>query len=114
MTHNTDTLADDTPADEHSAERDAIRSELGGTDVYVLTYYGSEPMVALVERDKAPPTEYPSQGEKVVLVEWHGGKDWALSVAEGASTGWELVSELEEMHDSRSEAIEAAVDIFNE
>lgn len=95
--------------DDSSHERDAIRDEISDTEMNVLTYHGGEPSVALVNRTAS--TEYSTEGETIVLVEW-AGEDWALSVAEGRPTGWELVDELVSFHDSRSDAIQAAKRLF--
>jgi len=113
MTQTTTTgdAADDEPLPDHAAERQAIRDRLAA-DIRVLTYYGSEPMIALVNRDRAPSTGNPSVGETVVLVEWHGGDDYAVSVAEGDRTGWTLTDELVSEHDTRAEALEAVAGLF--
>jgi len=117
MQGNTDDAADDEPLADHADERQAIRDELPA-DIHVVTFYGNEPMVALVNRDRAPSVGSPSAGETVVLVEWHGGDEYALSVAEGARTstaaGWELTDELVSVHDTRADAVEAAADLFAE
>lgn len=105
MKQNTEVPMED-PAD----ERDAIRTELQGTSMNVLTWHGSEPHVALVDRDA--PSEYAIEGETVVLVEWYGEDDYALSVAEGGITGWELTDELVSTHATRTDAIDAAADLF--
>jgi hypothetical protein len=109
--------ATDEPLADHADERQAIRDELPA-NIHIVTYYGNEPMVALVNRDRAPSVDNPSAGETVVLVEWHGGDDYALSLAEGARTGttagWELTDELVSMHDTRAGAVEAAADLFAE
>jgi len=114
------TQADDAteePLADYADERQAIRDELPA-DIHIVTYYGSEPMVALVNRDRAPSVGDPSAGETVVLVEWHGDDDYALSLAEGARTGttagWELTGELVSMHDTRADAVDAAADLFGE
>lgn len=103
----------DAPLADSESERDEIRSELPD-GIFVLTYHGSEPHVALVDRDRAPPTEHPSRGETVVLVEWHGGEDYALSVGKADGTGWELTDELVSTHRSRTSAIEAAAELFDD
>jgi hypothetical protein len=118
MQGNTETDdATDEPLAVHADERQAIRDELPA-DIHIVTYYGSEPMVALVNRDRAPSVGDPSAGETVVLVEWHENDDYALSVAEGARTGttagWELTDELVSVHDTRADAVEAAADLFGE
>jgi len=116
MSETTDDATEEPLAD-HADERQAIRDQLP-RDIHVLTFHGHEPMVALVNRDRAPPTGNPSAGETVVLVEWHGDDDYALSVAEGARTGttagWELADELVSMHDTRADAVEAAAGLFEE
>jgi len=110
-----DDATDDEPLADYADERQEIHDELPA-GIHVLTYYGNEPMVALVSRDRAPSVGSPSAGETVVLVEWHGGDDYALSVAEGARTGttagWELTDELVSMHDTRADAVDAAADLF--
>lgn len=103
--------ATDEPLTDISAEREAIRNALPD-GVFVLTYDGGEPGVALVEREKSPPSEYALRGERIVLVEWHGEDDYALSVADGRSTGWELSEELVSMHQTRDEALTAAAELF--
>ena len=118
MAQNTQTDgATEEPLADHADERQAIRDGLPA-DIHIVTYYGHEPMVALVNRDRAPSVGNPSAGETVVLVEWHGGDDYALSVAEGARTSttanWELTDELVSMHDTRTDAVKAAVDLFTE
>lgn len=103
------------PVDRVAAERGAIREALDGTDVHILRYHGGEPSVALVRRESPPSTEYPGRGERVVLVEWHGAEDYALSVAEGDTLpggNWEIVDRFVSCHDSRSEAIEAARELL--
>jgi len=101
------------PFNTPTAEREAIRDELEETDIYVLTYHGGESAVALVQREKAPPTEHSMRGETVVLVEWHGADDYAISVGEGnGSSGWELTEELVEMAETREDAIAAAAEQF--
>jgi len=112
------TQADDAteePLADYADERQAIRDELPA-DIHIVTFYGNEPMVALVNRDRAPSVGNPTTGETVVLVEWHGGDDYALSVAEGARTGttagWELTDELVSLHGTRADAVEATADLF--
>jgi len=109
--------ATEEPLADYAGERQAIRDELPA-DIHIVTFYGNEPMVALVNRDRAPSVGNPSAGEMVVLVEWHGGDDYALSLAEGARTGttagWELTDELVSMHDTRADAVDAAADLFAE
>jgi len=113
---HTDDAAEEPLANDDD-ERQAIRDELPD-DIHVVTYIGDDPMLALANRDRAPSVGDPSAGETVVLVEWHGGDDYALSVAEGARTGttagWELTDELVSMHDTRADAVEAAADLFAE
>lgn len=99
-----------------SDEIDAIYSELEGEDLHVLVYYGSDPAVALAKRDRAPPTEYPMVDEILVLVEWHSEEDYAVSVARASGSGmqWELIDELVEIVDTRSEALDVAARLFDE
>jgi len=112
-----DDATDDEPLPVHADERQAIRDELPA-DIHIVTFYGNEPMVALVNRDRAASVGDPHAGETVVLVEWHGDDDYALSVAEGARTGttagWALTDELVSMHDTRAGAVGAAADLFGE
>ena len=115
MSQNDTTTDDGTePHETISDEIDAIHSELEGEDMNVLVYYGSEPAVALANRET--PTEYPQTDEILVLVEWHSEEDYALSVARASGTGmqWELIDELVEIVDTRSEAIDVAARLFEE
>jgi len=107
------------PKDEIRAERDALRNELSnkrtaGHGPHVLTYYGNEELVAVVDREKSPPTEHTNAGEQVVLIEWHGGEDYALSVAKGTFNGWEMQNELVSSHDNRTEAVTATADLLKD
>lgn len=107
------------PKDDITAERDALRNELSnertaGHGPHVLTYYGNEEHVAVVDREKSPPTEHTNEGEQIVLIEWHGGDDYALSVAEGTFNGWEMQQELVSFHDKRTEAVRAAADLLKD
>jgi len=117
MTTETQDDATEEPLADYGDERQAIRDELPD-DIHVLTYYGNEPMVALVQRDRAPSTGDPARDETVVLVEWHDLDDYALSVAEGGLNntvgGWELTDELVSMHDDRADAVDAAAQLFEE
>jgi len=112
-----ETQTDDGPPADYADERQAIRDELPA-DIHIVTYYGDEPMVALVNRDRSPSVGDPSAGETVVLVEWHGNDDYALSLAEGARTGttagWELTDDLVSMHDTRADAVDAAAGLLAE
>lgn len=111
MTQTITDNATEEPLADHADERQAIRDQLP-RDIHVLTFHGHEPMVALVNRDRAPSTGNASAGEAVVLVEWHGGDDYAVSVAEGDRTGWTLTDELVSEHDTRAEAVEAVAGLF--
>jgi len=113
MSENTNANTTDEPLDDITAERDAFRDTLP-EGVFILTYHGGEPAVALVERESPPSTEHPVRGEQIVLVEWHTEDDYALSYGYGGATGWELEEELVSTHDSRADAIEAAADLFGE
>lgn len=108
----TDTTNDIGPHDDIETERDAIRDTLPD-DVYILLYHGNEPHVALVQREKSPSTEYPSRGERIVLVEWDGGDSYALSTAVGRSVGWETDEELVVITVTRDEAIDKATELLH-
>jgi hypothetical protein len=113
MPRQTDDATDNEPLANYADERQAIYDELPA-GIHIVTYFGNEPVVVLVNRDRAPSMGDPSAGETVVLVEWHGGDDYALSLAEGERIGWELTDELVSMHDTRPGAVEAATDLFAE
>lgn len=105
------------PRPNPSDERDVIREllserRINGRGLHVLTWYGGEPMVALVNREQSPSTEYPSAGEQIVLIEWHEGEDYAVSLAEGDGTGWEMKQELISIVKTREEAIEEAAEVL--
>lgn len=93
-------------------EREAIRKQLADSSVNVLRWYGSDPWVALVDRDA--PTEYTNEGERVVLVEWFDEDDapYSISTAEGTFDGWELLEAPHSTFESRDEAVAAAIKEF--
>lgn len=101
---------DDEPLAETDDERQAIRDELEGTRVNILTWNGGEPAVVLVDREA--PTEYPNEGEQLVLIDWDPESGYAISLAEGETVGWELTDELVETTDTRERAAELAVEQF--
>jgi len=101
------------PMNDPSDERQAIRDRLP-SNLYVLQWHGSEPFVAVAKRDSTPQTEHPGQGETIALIEWHGGEDHAVSLAEGELTGWQLTDAPIEDHLTRSEAVCAAERYLNE
>ena len=111
MTNKATTADDAQPLNDLSEERDQIFQSLKGTSMNILVYHGGDPYVALANRET--PTEYPQEGETLVLVEW-GEEDYALSVAEGKEGGvsWDLTEELVEIVDTRDEAIEVAQRLF--
>lgn len=115
MTQNT---ANDGPLPDRADERGAIREELDGTDLYVLRYYGNQNSVFLVERDRAPPTEFAIKDEPIVAIDWEHGEDYALSVFRGGSTSgqsaWEIVEEMTDFVDTRTEAVETAAELIAE
>jgi len=115
MARNT---ATDEPLADRADERDAIRDELDGTDLYVLRYYGNENSVFLVERDRAPPTEFAIEDEPIIAIDWEYGEDYALWVFRGGSTNgqstWEVVEETAEIADTRTEAVETAAKLIAE
>jgi len=108
---NPQTDSESEPLAKPGHEREAIRNELP-ENIHVLTWVGDEEMVALVKREKPPSTEYPSNGERIVLVEWPMMVDYGLSVAVGQLSGWELTDEVLETHESRSDAINAAAELL--
>lgn len=100
------------PMDDPSDERQAIRDQLP-SDIYVLLWRGNEPFVAVAKRDSTPQTEHPGQGETIALIEWHGGEDHAVSLAEGEMTGWQLTDAPAETGLTRTGAVCAAERLLN-
>jgi hypothetical protein len=103
----------DAPHADAATERDLIREVIADTDIHCLLWHGDEQHVALVQRDKAPSTEYPMRDERVVLVEW-AEEDWALSVAvaSGIGTQWEMEQELAEISEDRERIPDIAAELF--
>jgi hypothetical protein len=108
----------DGPLADRADERDAIRDELDGTDLYVLRYSGNTNSVFLVERDRAPPTEYAIEDEPIVAIDWERGEDYALLIFRGGSTSgqsaWEIVEEMTDFVNTRTEAVETAAELLAE
>lgn len=101
------------PRSSPSDEREAIREELDGEDIHVLTYHGGQPSLALVQREKRPSTEFTLDSETVIILDWVDGEDYAISVAEGDGSTWEMTDEVVETHDTREDAIQAAKGLFS-
>lgn len=104
------------PKTDDSKERNAFRAALDETNIYLLLYYGSDRGAFFVERDKAPPTEFPLEGETVVHVDWESGEDYAISVLCGAGSGaqMDVIENVGPFVDSRNEAIEEMKAVFEE
>jgi len=106
------------PLADRADERQAIRDKLEGTDLYILRYHGNTNSVFLVERDRAPPTEYAIEDEPIVAIDWEFDDDYALSVFRGgAGSGqrqWEAVDEMTEFVNTRSGAVESAAELLAE
>jgi len=106
------------PRTEPGKERDEIREIAGEQGLYTLVFYGSEPWIALVDREKAPPTSHARPNEQIAVIEWASEKPgypdagWGVCVvsAEDRSTNpqWELPEQLDVTFDNRADAVEFA------
>lgn len=101
-------------------ERDAVIDAVNDSRLSVLTYFASEPVVAVVNRDVS--TEHPQQGEPIVLIEWrdddhsawHHNHDWAITHVRGKSAGqWDHPGHTHIPAENRQEAIELAKDVLS-
>jgi len=105
----------DAPHAENSDERDAIREIVQESDLYVLVFYGSEPWIALVDRDKGPSTSHALPEERIAIIEWaseqpgYVAEGWGVSIATASdrqpNPDWEMPEEPDKTFDDRSEAI---------
>jgi hypothetical protein len=102
----------ETPHEDRAAEKDAIRKMLP-RGIYVLVHFGSEDAVTLVERDSSPATSSPTEGELVVHVEWRDS-EYVLATGRGEKigSGWELIDDFIGPFDTRSTAIDRAVELL--
>lgn len=104
------------PKTDDSEERNAFRAALDETKIYMLLFYGSDSGAFFVERDKAPPTEFPLVDETIVYVDWESGEDYALSVyrGEGIGTQMEEIENPRTTVSNRNEVIEEIKAVFEE
>jgi len=107
-----------TPHANYSDERDAIRNLSTENGLHSLVFYGSEPWIALVNRDKAPPTGHALPNERIAIVEWAADEPgypvggWAVSITTAGdrhtNPDWELPEGADESFEDRKSAVEYA------
>ena len=106
------TASDDAPLDNKADERDEVRNLARENGLYTLVFYGSEPSITFVNRDKAPSTSHALPNEQIPLIDWTGGDNWAVftTTASDRQTNpeWETDTKPDQTFDSRSEAVEYA------
>ena len=112
--------ATDEPHGDRTKERDAVRDAAREYGLYSLVFYGSEPWIALVDRDKSPSTSHALPNETIAVVEWASDKlgyvqeGWAVSITTASerqtNPEWEVPGEPDEMFASRQEAVEWAAE----
>lgn len=109
MAENTTTPMADND-DERDAIREALRADDRFDDIHVLTWFGGEPLIALVKRDTAPATEHAGEGETVAVVEWLDGEYSATPATGDFAGSWSTEGVL--FCESREDALETAHDIL--
>ena len=106
------------PRTEREKERDEIREIARDQGLHTLVFYGSEPWIALVDREKSPPTSHAQPNEQIAVIEWASDKigypdsGWAVSITTAGNRAtnpdWELPEQQDSFFDSREEAVEFA------
>jgi len=121
-------MARDTATSEPRTERDKERGEIRNIaseqGLYTLVFYGSEPWIALVDREKAPSTSHAQPNEQIAVVEWasdeigYPDSGWAVSITTAGkrqtNPDWELPEQPDATFDSRSGAVEFASESLQE
>jgi len=106
--------SDDAPLDNKADERDKVRDVAREHGLYTLVFYGSNPSIAFVNRDKSPATSHAMPNEKIALIDWYGGENWAVftTTASDRQTNpeWRTDTEPDQTFESRTEAVEYAAE----
>jgi len=112
------TASTDEPLDNKTDERDEVRNLARENGLYTLVFYGSEPSIAFVNRDKSPSTSHALPNEQIALVDWTSGDNWAVftTTASDRQTNpqWETDTEPDQIFDTRTEAVQYAAEQLND
>ena len=111
------TASDEAPLENKADERDEVRNAAREAGLQTLVFYGSEPSIAFVNRDKAPSTSHALPNEQIALIDWTGGDNWAVftTTASNRQTNpqWETDTQPDQTFDTRTEAVEYAAEQLN-